>query len=121
MYLVVRGVLAPGLALVSVLSASLAGIIVTAIVDGRDGLKLMASRLLIWRVGIGYWLFAILFLVPTILFGFLVNPLFGGDSISFSNMQPAFSILPMFIIVIKTGAQNLSRKHERIVWQSPVE
>ncbi len=104
MYLVVRGVLAPGLALISVLSASLAGIIVTAIVDGRDGLKLMASRLLIWRVGIGYWLFAILFLVPTILFGFLVNPLFGGDSISFSNMKPAFNILPMFIgFVIVAG------------------
>jgi membrane protease YdiL (CAAX protease family) len=96
-YLVVRGVLPTSLALAAALSASIAGIIMTAVEDGRAGLKLMLSRLLIWRVGIGYWLFAILFLVPAILLGSVVNPLFNGDPISFSNMKPAFEILPMFI------------------------
>jgi membrane protease YdiL (CAAX protease family) len=96
-YLVVRGVLPTGLALAAALSASIAGIIMTAVEDGRAGLKLMLSRLLIWRVGIGYWLFAILFLVPAILLGSVVNPLFNGDPISFSNMKLAFEILPMFI------------------------
>ena len=57
----------------------------------------MFSRLLIWRVGIGYWIFATLFLVPTILLGSLANPLFNGEVMSFSNMKPAFNILPMFI------------------------
>lgn len=70
----------------------------TAILDGGTGLKVMLSRLLIWRVGIGYWLFAILFLVPAILLGSLLNPLFNGDPISFSNIKPAFNIVPMFII-----------------------
>jgi membrane protease YdiL (CAAX protease family) len=97
-YLVVRGILPASLALASALSASIAGIIITAVVDGRAGLKLMWSRLLIWRVGIGYWFFAILFLVPAILLGSVVNPLFNGDPISFSDMKPAFDILPMFII-----------------------
>jgi membrane protease YdiL (CAAX protease family) len=96
-YLVVRGVLPTGLALAAAFSASIAGIIMTAVEDGRAGLKLMLSRLLIWRVGIGYWLFAILFLVPAILLGSVVNPLFNGDPISFSNMKLAFEILPMFI------------------------
>lgn len=96
-YLVVRGVLPAGLALAAALSASIAGIIMTVVEDGRAGLKLMLSRLLIWRVGIGYWLFAILFLVPAILIGSVVNPLLNGDPISFSNMKPAFEILPMFI------------------------
>jgi membrane protease YdiL (CAAX protease family) len=97
-YLVVQGILAPGVALASALSASLAGIIMTAVEDGRAGLKLMLSWLLIWRVEIGYWLFAFLFLVSAILVGSMVNPLFGGDPLSFSNIKPAFEIVPMFII-----------------------
>jgi membrane protease YdiL (CAAX protease family) len=95
--LVAWGIIPTGLALASVLSASIAGIIMTAVVDGRAGLKLVFHRLLIWRVGIGYWLFAILCLVPVILIGSVFNPLFHGDPISFSNMEPAFKILPMFI------------------------
>lgn len=98
LYLMVRGVLPVNLALSSVLSASIAGIIMTAILDGKAGLRLMLSRVLLWRVGIGYWLFAILFLVPTFLLGSILNPLFNGDPISLSNIKPAFNILPMFII-----------------------
>jgi hypothetical protein len=97
-YLVVQGVLPRGLALAAALSASLAGISMTAVEDGRTGLKLMLSRLLIWRVGIGYWLFALLFLVPAILVGSMVNPLLGGDPLSFSRLKPTFEIVPMFII-----------------------
>lgn len=96
-YLVVRGILPAELVLSSALSASIAGIIMTAIEDGGSGLKLMLRRLLIWRVGIGYWLFSFLFLVPAILLGSLVNPLFNGDPVSFGNMKPSFDILPMFI------------------------
>lgn len=96
-YLVVRGVLPAGLALAAALSASIAGIIMTAVEDGRAGLKLMLSRLLIWRVGIGYWLFAFLFLVPAIFLGSVFNPLFNGDPLDISNMQPPFKIVPMFI------------------------
>jgi membrane protease YdiL (CAAX protease family) len=97
-YLVIQGIIPVELALSSVLSASIAGIIMTALLDGKAGLRLMLSRVLIWRVGIGYWFFAVLFLAPTILFGSLFNPLFNGDPISFSNMKPAFNILPLFIV-----------------------
>jgi membrane protease YdiL (CAAX protease family) len=96
-YLVVQGIIPAGVALASALSASIAGIIMTAVEDGRAGLKLILSRLLIWRVGIGYWLFATLFLVPAILLGSVVNPLFNGDPLSFNNMKSALEILPMFI------------------------
>jgi membrane protease YdiL (CAAX protease family) len=97
-YLVMQGILPTNLALSSALSASIAGVAMTAILDGKTGLKLMLSRLLIWRVGIRYWLFAVLFIVPAILFGSLLNPLFNGDPISFSNMKQAFNIVPMFIV-----------------------
>jgi membrane protease YdiL (CAAX protease family) len=96
-FLVVQGILPAGVALAAALSASIAGIIMTAVEDGPAGLKLMLSRLLVWRVGIGYWLFAFLFLIPAVLLGSVANPLFNGDPLSLSNMQPAFAILPMFI------------------------
>jgi membrane protease YdiL (CAAX protease family) len=96
--LVKQGILPTGLALASALSASIAGVAMAAILDGKAGLKLILRRLLIWRVGIRYWLFAVLFLVPAVLLGSLLNPLFGGDRISFSNMQPAFNIVPLFIV-----------------------
>jgi len=96
-YLVVQGVLPTGVALASALSASIAGIIMTAVEDGRDGLKLMLSRLLRWRVGIGYWLFALLFLVPAILLGSMFNHFFNGDPPSLNNVTLTFEILPMFI------------------------
>ena len=97
-YLVVQGGLPSQLALASALSASVAGVIMTAIVDGKAGLKLMLSRLLIWRVKIGYWLFAILFLVPVILLGSLFNPLFNGDAPSFNSLKATFDVLPLFIV-----------------------
>jgi membrane protease YdiL (CAAX protease family) len=95
--LVVRGVLPSGLALASVLSASIAGVIMTLVEDGKDGLRLMLRRLLIWRVGIGYWLFAFLSLVPVLLLGFLINSLFIGDLLSFASLKPTFDIVPMYI------------------------
>jgi membrane protease YdiL (CAAX protease family) len=97
-YLVVQGILPSGVALAAALSASIAGIIMTAVEDGTAGLKLMLKRLLIWRVGIGYWLFAFLFLVPAILLGSQANPLFNGDPLPLNNIQPTFEILPMFIV-----------------------
>lgn len=96
-YLVVMSGLPGSLALSSALSASIAGVIMTAVEDGKTGLKLMLRRLLIWRVAIGYWLFALLFLVPAILLGSLVNPLFNGDLMDFEGLRLGIDILPMFV------------------------
>lgn len=102
--LVFQGVIPAAFALSSVFSASVAGIIMIAILDGKSGLKLLLKRLLIWRVGIGYWLFATLFLIPVILLGSLFNSLINGDPVSFSNIKLTFNIVPMFIaFTIVTG------------------
>ena len=102
-YLVVQRVLPSGLILLAAASASLAGIIITGIADGREGLKLLFGRLLIWRVSIGYWLFAVLFLGVAVLVGLYLNPLFGGETADFSNIQPLYQIVPMFIIFVITA------------------
>ncbi len=97
-YLVVQRVLPAGLIIIAALSASLSAIIITAIAEGKDGLKKLFSRLRIRRIGIGYWAFAFFILPPTILLGFYLNPLFGGESIDLSNIQPLYTIVPMFIM-----------------------
>ncbi len=97
-YLVVHGILPSVLTLGAALSAAIAGLIMTAVEDGRKGLNLMLRRLLIWRVGIGYWLFAFFFLAIAVLLGSMVNPLFNGDPLSLSKMKPTVEIVPMFII-----------------------
>jgi membrane protease YdiL (CAAX protease family) len=83
-------------ALSSVFSSSFAGILMTAVLDRKSGLKLMFSRLLIWRVGIGYWLFALFFILMAVIIGSLFNPLFQGDSLSLQQLKPAFNIPLMF-------------------------
>jgi membrane protease YdiL (CAAX protease family) len=102
-YLVVQRILPSGLILLAAASASLAGIIITGITDGREGLKLLFGRLLIWRVGIGWWLFAVLFLGVAVLVGLYLNPLFGGETADFSTIQPLYQIVPMFIIFVITA------------------
>ena len=102
-YLVVQRVFPAGLILLAATAASLAGIIITGIADGREGLKLLFGRLLIWRVGIGYWLFAVFFLPVAVIVGLLLNPLFSGETVDYSNMQPLYQIVPMFILFIITA------------------
>jgi membrane protease YdiL (CAAX protease family) len=99
-YLVAQGVIPSELFLLSVLSVTIAGIIMTAVEDGKAGLKLLWRRLLIWRVKFGYWLFALFFLVPAIMLGSVVNPLFNGDPIAFNNIQPLYSFIPLFFIFV---------------------
>jgi hypothetical protein len=102
-YLVVLRVVPSGFIFIAASSASLSGIIITAIADGKTGLKKLLGRLLIWRARIGYWVFAVLFLVPATLLGLWSSPLFGGERMDLSNMLPLFQILPMFIMTIITA------------------
>jgi membrane protease YdiL (CAAX protease family) len=95
--LVAEGLMASGLVLVSVLSASVAGVVMTAAGVGRAGLDRLFARLLIWRVHVGYWLFSFFFIVPVFLIGSVLNPLFGGDPIVYGGNAPVLVILPMFI------------------------
>ena len=99
-YLVAQEVFPSELFLLAALSSSIAGIIMTAAEDGKAGLKLLWHRLLIWRAKIGYWLFALFFLIPAFLLGSVANSLFNGDSIDFNDMQPLSQFIPLFIVFV---------------------
>jgi membrane protease YdiL (CAAX protease family) len=86
------------MAITSALSASVAGVIMIAIEDGRPGLKLLMRRLTIWRVGLWYWVLAVFLLAVIAILGLLLNPIFGGEAFSLNRLQPAFPFIPMFLV-----------------------
>lgn len=96
--LVAHGYLPKGFALMSTLSASTAGILMTLLEDGVSGLKQTWRQLRLWRVDIQYWFFAAIFISPVFLLSSLFNPLFGGDPMALQSIQLRYSFLPMFIV-----------------------
>jgi membrane protease YdiL (CAAX protease family) len=65
--LVGSGLLPPGFDQLGALSASLAGIVLAAVVGGKAGVRALLGRGAIWRVGGGWWVFVLLFpAVPTL-------------------------------------------------------
>ena len=83
--------------LIAAYSASLSGIILAAIVSGKTGLKEMFKRLLIWRVGIGWWAFALLALLVMFLVGTVANDLVSGSNLAVKLAQPLYMFVPLFI------------------------
>lgn len=59
------------------LGPALAAVVVTALVDGRGGLRDLGRRAVRWRVGRGWWLVVVATLALAVLA--LVPPLVGGD------------------------------------------
>ena len=84
--------------LIAAYSASLAGIILTAIVSGKVGLKEMFRRLLIWRAGIGWWVFALIAFALMYLGGLVLAALFSGSTLSVNLAQPLYMFFPLFIM-----------------------
>jgi membrane protease YdiL (CAAX protease family) len=85
-------------------SSSLAGIIMAGIIGGWEGVKKLLARFLIWRFDIRWW--AALLILPILwwLVAILLNSLFGGVGIDFSNFQPLAMIIPILLIkVIQAG------------------
>ena len=96
---VASGLLPPAAAQLGALSASLAAIVLV-VVEGREGgLRELLSRFLIWRVGIQWWAFALLFaIVPSVAALYLFN-LLGGPPVDWSRLPPLYTVVPMFIFL----------------------
>ncbi|MFC1962852.1 type II CAAX prenyl endopeptidase Rce1 family protein [Chloroflexota bacterium] len=84
--------------LVAAYSASLSGVILTAIVSGKTGLKEMFRRLLIWRVGIWWWGLGLFALLIMFLLGTVGNALFTGSTLVMKLAQPLYMFVPLFIM-----------------------
>jgi membrane protease YdiL (CAAX protease family) len=84
--------------LIAAYSASLTGVILTIMVSGKAGLREMFGRLRIWRVGIGWWAFALVAILPMYLGGMVLGNLFIGSSLSLSHVPPLYMFIPFFIM-----------------------
>ncbi|HSM72251.1 MAG TPA: type II CAAX endopeptidase family protein [Anaerolineales bacterium] len=80
-----------------VLNTTLA-VIVLVVVEGRKGgLRELLSRFLIWRVGIQWWVCALLFvIIPSVAALYLFN-LLGGPRVDWSGLPPLYTVVPTFV------------------------
>ena len=101
---VVNGVLPEIFFLIAAFSASLAGVILTAIVSGRDGLRKMFRRLLIWRAGIGWWIFAVFALGLMYLGGIVLAAIFTGSALEIPMAQPLYMFFTLLIMQFFTDS-----------------
>jgi len=93
------GLLPQGATQLGALSASLAGIILAAVEGRKGGIKELLGRILIWRVGIQWWAFALLFaIIPSVAALYLFN-LVGGPAVDWSRLKPLSSVVPMIIML----------------------
>jgi membrane protease YdiL (CAAX protease family) len=96
---VAAGLLPQGSSQLGALSASLAGIILAAVEGRKGGVRELLGRFLIWRVGIQWWVFALLFaIIPSVAALYLLR-LFGGPPVDWSELEPLYGVVPMIIIL----------------------
>jgi CAAX protease family protein len=93
------GLLPPGADQLGAFSASLAGIILAAVEGRKGGVRELLGRFLIWRVGIQWWAFVLLFpVIPAVTALYLFH-LFGGPAVDWSQLKPLSSVVPPFIML----------------------
>jgi membrane protease YdiL (CAAX protease family) len=97
--LVITGLLPSGFMQLGALSASVAGIILAAVESRKGGVRELLRRALIWRVGIGWWLFVLL--VPGIasIATMYTANIFGGPKVDLSLLPPIYNLFPIFIFL----------------------
>jgi membrane protease YdiL (CAAX protease family) len=96
---VATGLLPEGFTQLGALSASLAGIVVAAVEGRKGGVRELLGRFLIWRVGIQWWAFALLFTVLPSVAALYLFSLFGGPPVDWSGLGPLYSVVPMILML----------------------
>lgn len=94
------GLASSGFAQLGALSASGAGIILAAIEGRKGGVRELLRRGLIWRVGIRWWIFALLAFAPLIVGALYLRSLMGGQPVDWSKLDPLASIPQLLLILI---------------------
>ena len=98
--LVVMEVAPTGFAQMGALSASLAAFLLAGLEGGRKSIIALLRRALIWRVGFGWWLVAVLYLAPVALIALIISALSGNAFFEPSSLRPLYTVLPMMIVLI---------------------
>ena len=96
---IATGLLPPAASQLGALSAGLAGIVLAAVEGRKGGVRELLGRFLIWRVGLPWWAFVLLFpIIPSVVALYLFY-LLGGPAVGWSKLGPLYSIVPTIIIL----------------------
>lgn len=99
MALVATGLFPSGFSQLGALSASVAGIILVAIEGRKGGVRELLRRVLIWKVGIGWWVFALLFTAIISVATLALFNLFSSQNVGWSGTVPLYNIVPIVIFL----------------------
>jgi membrane protease YdiL (CAAX protease family) len=100
MAVVAAGLLPPGFTQLGALSASAAGIVLAFVESGRDGVRELLRRVLIWRVGVGWWLLVLFFPIVQAVGGAYLYMLVSGSPVDWSVLGPLYTVPPMMLFLI---------------------
>ncbi len=98
--IVAVGLAPPAFFQLAALSASAAGIILAAVEGGKRAVRELLRRVLIWRVGLGWWLFALLFPVVPTTGALYLAALFGKQAIDWTGIAPLYNLFPVLFLLI---------------------
>jgi len=93
------GLLPEGASQLGAFSSSLAAIVLAALEGRKGGVRELLGRLLIWRAGIRWWAFVLLFEVLPSVAALYLFSLFGGPAVDWSGLKPLPSVVPMIIML----------------------
>ncbi len=93
------GLLPEGADQLGAMSAGLAAIILVIVEGRKGGLRELLGRFLIWRVGIQWWAFALLFTIFPSVAALYLYQLLGGPTVDWSGLQPLYTVVPTIIIL----------------------
>ncbi len=97
---VVAGIVPTSFLQLGALSASAAGFILAAIEGGKGTVRELLRRVLIWRVGPGWWLFALAFpILPAIASVYLAAAQ-GGHDVEWTGHAPLYTVIPLLLFLI---------------------
>ncbi len=86
-----------------VFGPSIAGVIVIALVKGKNGLKELTQRALQWKVGIRWWGVALFFTGFIGLLSVFLNTFLGGELPSFRFFREEWYLIPVFFLLTILG------------------
>jgi membrane protease YdiL (CAAX protease family) len=96
---------------------TLAAVIVVGKTQGRTGVRALFRKLLIWRVGLRWYLFsifgmAVIFILGIVLYNLIVPsadlPIFSEQMPSASPVQMILSLLPMYVVFTLVNGEELA-------------
>jgi membrane protease YdiL (CAAX protease family) len=101
---VALGLLPAGFVQLGALSASAAGIVLAVIEGRKGGARELLGRVLIWRVGIRWWLVVVFFPIIPAVGGLCLYMLLSGAPVDWSGLGPWYTVpLMMLFLTVFAG------------------